>query len=198
MGFRLVREVRPITFGLRVVGVPVGWLESQRLGGLVPDRASDHGDELQVHALSRTARGVHCVDVTDVAADAATIEGVAEAASDVLDASYSVAGNTLATAGTLTAMADSYRTADPSRPLAARLVDALAAGDEAGGDRRDADTRSTALRIVDTEAPVAHEYYDDLRADASPTPIAALRTQYERARSYHEQHLDPPVDERQS
>lgn len=138
--------------------------------------AADHGDELQIHALCAETRAVHTGDVTSVAGDTA-------------GAGYSVAGNSLRTRDTLTATARAYRDADSDRPLAARLIDAIAAGDAAGGDKRQTDARSAAVRVVDPAAPVANEYYNDLRVDADPAPIDRLREQYELARAYHEESI---------
>lgn len=58
--------------------------------------------------------------------------------------------------------------ADPAAPLAARLIAALKAGDEAGGEFKP---------LVSTALVVAHEHdfpYVDLRVDSDPDPIATL------------------------
>lgn len=58
--------------------------------------------------------------------------------------------------------------ADPAAPLAARLIAALKAGDEAGGEFKP--LVSTALIVADKQAFP----YVDLRVDSDPTPIATL------------------------
>ncbi|KPH81202.1 DUF1028 domain-containing protein [Bosea vaviloviae] len=58
--------------------------------------------------------------------------------------------------------------ADPEAPLAARLIAALKAGDEAGGEFKP---------LVSTALVVVHEHafpYVDLRVDSDPDPIATL------------------------
>jgi uncharacterized Ntn-hydrolase superfamily protein len=68
---------------------------------------------------------------------------------------------------------------DDAPPLAERLVDALAAGHEAGGDKReDLHVQSAALLVERTEDQEMTPYYDDLRVDATETPIADLRETY--------------------
>jgi len=98
---------------------------------------------------------------------------------------YTVAGNLLTGEAVIEATADAYEaTAGDDRPLAGRLIDALAAGHEAGGDRReDLPVQSAALVVRSTaDRPMGDPAYDDLRVDASETPIADLRATYETAR----------------
>lgn len=81
---------------------------------------------------------------------------------------YAVAGNTLAGGQVLDAMARRYEE-DAGRPLAERLLRALEAGQEAGGDRRG--EQSAALYVHR-----GHPYpYVDLRVDHHPEPVAELR-----------------------
>jgi uncharacterized Ntn-hydrolase superfamily protein len=59
--------------------------------------------------------------------------------------------------------------ADPQAPLAARLIDALAAGDKAGGEFKP---------LLSAGLVVAHREvfpYVDLRVDSDPDPIGTLR-----------------------
>lgn len=58
--------------------------------------------------------------------------------------------------------------ADPAAPLAARLIAALKAGDEAGGEFKP--LVSTALIVADKQAFP----YVDLRVDSDPAPISTL------------------------
>ena len=65
------------------------------------------------------------------------------------------------------AMARAFE-ADPAAPLAARLIAALKAGDDAGGEFKP---------LISTALIVAHEQpfpYVDLRVDSDPDPIATL------------------------
>lgn len=75
-----------------------------------------------------------------------------------------------------------------TEPLAGRLIDALAAGHEAGGDSRtELSVGSAALLVASTRDhdPIA-PYHDDLRVDASETPIEDLRETYENAKRGYE------------
>ncbi len=143
--------------------------------------ASESAPMLQVHALGAQSRAVH--HGADFVAEQ---EELGAAYGDIAGENYSVAGNTLVNQATLETTAESFAAASPDRPLAVRLIEALVAGDEAGGDRRDADARSAAVRVVDPTAGVANEWYNDLRVDASASPLADLRSQYDRAKQYHQ------------
>jgi len=102
---------------------------------------------------------------------------------------YTVAGNLLTGPEVVEATADAYeeraRTTssdDADAPLAERLVACLAAGHEAGGDRReDLPVQSAALVVETTEDRELEPYYDDLRVDATETPIEDLRETREQA-----------------
>ena len=75
---------------------------------------------------------------------------------------------------------------DGPAPLPERLVDALEAGHEAGGDKREELTvQSAALVVEDTESRPFDRADTDLRVDATETPIADLRTTYEMAVEGH-------------
>jgi uncharacterized Ntn-hydrolase superfamily protein len=109
---------------------------------------------------------------------------------------YTVAGTHLTGEAVLDAVAGAYErhVPDPggsaAKPLAGRLVDALAAGRRAGGDRRDdLQIRSAAVVVARTEQRSPKPYYDDLRVDASETPIRDLRETFELARRGHRQVL---------
>jgi uncharacterized Ntn-hydrolase superfamily protein len=88
---------------------------------------------------------------------------------------FSVAGNTLAGAGVLDAIAISYEAA-AEMPFARRLIVAMQAGESAGGDSRG--RQSAALVIHD------HEDYSllDLRADDHADPLAEIARLEELAR----------------
>ena len=100
---------------------------------------------------------------------------------------FTVAGNLLTGESVLDAAAEAYQSGDRSEPLARRLADALDAGHGAGGDKReDLDVQSAALLVETTEERSPRPYYDDLRVDATRTPISDLRETYETAREGYE------------
>jgi uncharacterized Ntn-hydrolase superfamily protein len=144
--------------------------------------ASEAAPMLQVHAIGEESTAVHHGE--DLVAEQEDTEAVF---GDVAGDGYSVAGNTLVNQATLDATAESFAAASPDEPLARRLIEALTAGDEAGGDRRETGARSGVVRVVDPTAGIANEWYNDLRVDASPSPLADLQKQYDRAKQYHDE-----------
>lgn len=96
---------------------------------------------------------------------------------------YSIAGNMLEGAHVLEAIADTYEeTTD--QPLEERLLDALRAGEDAGGDKRAGNAQSAALKVYDPDNP---RLYHDLRVDDHEDPVAELRRVYQVAREDNEQ-----------
>jgi uncharacterized Ntn-hydrolase superfamily protein len=96
---------------------------------------------------------------------------------------YTVAGNLLVGESVVDETASAYENGDRDAPLAERFIDALAAGQAEGGDKREElHVQSAALLVETTEDREMEPYYDDLRVDASETPIEDLRAIYERAR----------------
>ena len=88
---------------------------------------------------------------------------------------YSVAGNMLAGRYVLDATAAAYESAAPL-PFAQRLLDALRAGDDAGGDKRG--KQAAALIAYGTETyPVL-----DLRVDDHAEPMLELQRLYDKSR----------------
>ena len=88
---------------------------------------------------------------------------------------FSVAGNMLVGESTLQAMVDSYLATD-GKIIAERLILALEAGQEAGGDKRG--RQSAALYVIGSE-----EYADiDLRVDDHFDPVKELRRIYEESK----------------
>jgi uncharacterized Ntn-hydrolase superfamily protein len=86
--------------------------------------------------------------------------------------SYAVQGNLLAGAQVVEAMADAYE-AGSALPFAVRLVRALVAGDEAGGDRRG--RQSAALKVWRAEPTgTPGDVIADLRVDDAPLPVHRL------------------------
>ena len=87
---------------------------------------------------------------------------------------YVVAGNTLAGAQVIEAMTQTFK--NSKGDLAERLLKALEAGQEAGGDRRG--RASAALFVVDKQ-PLPTRPFVDLRIDSHPNPVAELRRVWE-------------------
>lgn len=85
---------------------------------------------------------------------------------------YAAAGNMLVGEATIQAMADSFE-GSSGTPFGERLMQALEAGQAAGGDRRG--RQSAALKVVSTEDyPLI-----DLRVDDNPDPVVELRRLWE-------------------
>ena len=87
---------------------------------------------------------------------------------------FSVAGNMLVGEETILAMAEAYQRAQQA-PFPERLVQALEAGQAAGGDKRG--RQSAGLYLISTEPYAAI----DLRVDDHPDPVAELRRLYTEA-----------------
>lgn len=109
---------------------------------------------------------------------------------DRVGENYTVAGNLLTGESVIEEVAGTYEDNAPSldpesdidRPLAARLIDALAAGHGEGGDKREElPVQSAALIVESTEDRAMEPYYNDLRVDATETPIEDLRETFEQA-----------------
>jgi uncharacterized Ntn-hydrolase superfamily protein len=86
--------------------------------------------------------------------------------------SYAVQGNLLAGPQVVETMAEAYE-AGTGLPFSVRLVRALLAGDEAGGDRRG--RQSAALKVWRAEPTGAPgDVIADLRVDDAPSPVQRL------------------------
>lgn len=85
-----------------------------------------------------------------------------------------VQGNCLTGEDVLLAIQAAWHTSDPEAPLAERLLDALSAGDNAGGDKRG--KQSAALLVVRDEAGYGglDDIAVDLRVDDHPEPVTEL------------------------
>jgi uncharacterized Ntn-hydrolase superfamily protein len=111
---------------------------------------------------------------------------------------YTVAGNLLTGEAVIAETAAAYEDGaadgadvEADAPLAERLIDALAAGHAAGGDKREElRVQSAALLVCTTEDRESDPFYDDLRVDATETPVAELRETYELAREGFEAALE--------
>lgn len=99
-------------------------------------------------------------------------------------ANFTVAGNLLTGEDVVSETAAVYESdAFGDRPLAERLIEALEAGHENGGDKREElPIHSAALLVKTTESSeMGDPYYDNLRVDATETPITDLKDTYEQA-----------------
>jgi uncharacterized Ntn-hydrolase superfamily protein len=95
---------------------------------------------------------------------------------------YTVAGNLLTGESVIEATAASYAESDPAKPLSKRLIDALAAGHAEGGDKREElPVHSAAVLVARTEEQDPAPFTDDLRVDATETPIEDLVQTYQLA-----------------
>lgn len=112
-----------------------------------------------------------------------TGEKATEWAGHVNGDSHTVAGNTLVGEDVVAAMSKAFMAANG--PLSDRLLTALEAGEEAGGDNR-GDNLSAALLVHAPEPKLYH----NLRVDEPGDPIGGLRTGYETAREYYSDETD--------
>jgi uncharacterized Ntn-hydrolase superfamily protein len=87
---------------------------------------------------------------------------------------YAIQGNILAGEFVVAAMQEAFEASDADEPLARRLLAALAAGDDAGGDRRG--RQSAALLVVREGAGYGgrDDIAVDLRVDDHPDPVTEL------------------------
>ena len=92
-------------------------------------------------------------------------------------ACYAAQGNILVSGATVDALAETFERTT-GRPLAERLLQALAAGQEAGGDRRG--QQSASLLVVEKNAGYGKlsDVAVDLRVDDHAKPIEELRRLY--------------------
>ena len=91
---------------------------------------------------------------------------------------YAAQGNILVSAETVDALAETFETT-AGRPLTERLLDCLAAAQQAGGDRRG--QQSASLLVVEKDGGYAglSDVLVDLRADDHERPVAELRRLYD-------------------
>jgi len=116
------------------------------------------------------------VGIVDVDGNAASHTGPAclDWAGGVIGDGYAIQGNILTGSEVVEAMEAAWLDSSPEASLADRLLEALVAGDAAGGDSRG--RQSAALLVVKDEA--GYEGLDDiavdLRVDDHPEPITEL------------------------
>jgi uncharacterized Ntn-hydrolase superfamily protein len=92
-------------------------------------------------------------------------------------ACYAAQGNILVSAATVDALAETFE-GSAGRPLAERLIDCLAAAQEAGGDSRGQQAAGVLVVARDGGYAGLSDVLVDLRVDDHPTPIEELRRIY--------------------
>lgn len=116
------------------------------------------------------------VGVVDRDGGAATFTGTGCAAwaGGTAGDGYAIQGNILVGPQVVDAMDAAWQASDPALPLARRLLAALTAGDEAGGDRRG--RQSAALYVVTEGSGYGggSDVHADLRVDDAPAPVPEL------------------------
>src|SRR4051794_25483850 len=126
---------------------------------------------LQVLLEEDDGRDHRQVGIVDVDGNAASHTGEAclEWAGSVVGDGYAIPGNILTGPEVVEAMEAAWPGSSPEAPLAHRLLDALAAGDAAGGDSRG--RQSAALLVVKDEAGYGglDDIAVDLRVDDAQT-----------------------------
>jgi len=129
------------------------------------------------------------VGVVDAAGRAATYTGAEchDWAGGLTGAHYAAQGNILVSGATVEAMARTFEAVQGE--LADRLVAALAAGQEAGGDRRG--QQSAAVLVVRAGGGYGgyNDRYLDLRVDDDPAPIDRLKSLVD----LHHLYFKPPA-----
>ncbi|WP_336325442.1 DUF1028 domain-containing protein [Halovenus sp. HT40] len=111
---------------------------------------------------------------------------------DVVGENYTVAGNLLTGEAVIEAVAETYEeSSGDDLPLAKRLLDCLAAGYAEGGDKREElHVQSAAIRVAKTEDEPVSPAYNDIRVDATETPIVDLRETIKLATESYEMALE--------
>jgi uncharacterized Ntn-hydrolase superfamily protein len=131
--------------------------------------------------------------IVDAAGRAATFTGAEcmDWAGGTAADGVTIQGNILVGPQVVESMHKAWLAADPKAPLARRLLAALRAGDEAGGDRRG--RQSAALLVVTDGGGYGggNDVYIDLRVDDDPAPV----TELERLLDLHHVYFEPPADE---
>lgn len=124
------------------------------------------------------------VGLIDANGNAATFTGIAcyDWAGGITGPNFTAQGNILVDAGTVEAMASTFQAAQGT--LAEKLLAALDAGQEAGGDSRG--QQSAALHVVKEKGGYGgyNDRYIDLRVDEHPEPIKELIRIYQLQQLY--------------
>lgn len=100
---------------------------------------------------------------------------------------FTVAGNLLVGEEVVEEVARAYEAGDPDEPLSKRLIEAIEAGHEVGGDKRtELPVHSAAIRIKTTEEFAPLPFHHDFRVDATETPFEDLWEVYDLVRKSYE------------
>ena len=177
------------------VGAVVPWAEPE-VGAIATQALANvsygpHGLELLRQRLSAEEVVARLTEADDGRADrqlgVVDAEGRAESytGSACLDwaggktgAGYAAQGNILVSADTVGALAETFEQTS-GRPLAERLLAALAAAQAAGGDSRGQQSASLLVVKKDGGYGGTSDVMVDLRVDDHPTPIEELQRLYE-------------------
>jgi uncharacterized Ntn-hydrolase superfamily protein len=131
--------------------------------------------------------------IVDASGQAATFTGADcfDWAGGIASNGVAVQGNILAGPQVVDGMHRAWLASDPTAPLAKRLLAALRAGDEAGGDRRG--RQSAALLVVCEDGGYGggNDVLIDLRVDDHPAPCDEI----ERLLHLYHIYFEPPADE---
>jgi uncharacterized Ntn-hydrolase superfamily protein len=136
--------------------------------------ATDALEVLLKNDKEKHRRQIHLVDCAGQTA-AWTGDCCVEWAGHIIHPGFSVAGNMLVSAKPIQAMAEAY-IASQDFPFPERLLQALEAGQAAGGDKRG--RQSAVLFVVNTES----YGLTDLRVDDHRDPVAELRRIFEESK----------------
>lgn len=111
---------------------------------------------------------------------------------DRIGENYTVAGNLLTGEAVVDAVAEQYEEGrDKELPLAKRLLDCLAAGYAEGGDKREElHVQSAAVVVAKTEDEAVTPAYNNIRVDATESPIVDLRETMKLATESYEMALE--------
>lgn len=88
---------------------------------------------------------------------------------------YTIAGNMLEGEHVLESMAETFEETS-EMPIGDRLINTLKSGENAGGDKRDENAQSAAIKIYDPHDPAIHH---DLRVDDHEDPVTELSRIFE-------------------
>lgn len=144
--------------------------------GLALLRTGRPADEVVAELVAADrGRGDRQVGVVDSKGRAATYTGggCLDWAGGTIGPGYAAQGNILVSEATVAALAETFESTG-GRPLAERLVAALAAGQAAGGDRRGQQSASLLVTRVGGGYGGGSDVLVDLRVDDHPTPISEL------------------------
>ena len=147
-------------------GLALSHLDDGATAAVALDRLLEEDD-------GRDHRQVGIVDV-DGGAVSHTGSACLDWAGGLTGEGYAIQGNVLAGEQVVTAMRDAFEAVPGEEPLARRLLAALAAGDEAGGDKRG--RQSAALLVVRDGAGYGgrDDIAVDLRIDDHTDPVGEL------------------------